>query len=102
MDGDYPVFDESTAQRIPEPAKPKIINPDPGCFGLGAGALKTRAGTLSLNTETLVSYDQVYEVMVVIEKDTRRAKVCSQGPDMRQYKGMSLDTYVGEIVSHEQ
>ena len=75
MDGDYPVFDEATAQRIPEPAKPKIINPDPGCFGLGAGALKTRAGTLSLNTETLVSYDQVYEVMVVIEKDTRRAKV---------------------------
>eukprot|EP00095_Tigriopus_kingsejongensis_P009160 maker-scaffold798_size95657-snap-gene-0.29 protein:Tk09160 transcript:maker-scaffold798_size95657-snap-gene-0.29-mRNA-1 annotation:"hypothetical protein IscW_ISCW000316" len=71
----YPIFSMDEAQLIPPPSKPKIVNIPPGCFGVGPGPLKTRAGALSLNTGTLTSPARIYEILLVLEKDTRRAKV---------------------------
>ncbi|XP_059084074.1 uncharacterized protein LOC131881274 [Tigriopus californicus] len=71
----YPIFLESEARPIPPPSKPRIINIPDGCFGVGPGPLKTRSGTLSLNTGSLTSPARIYEILLVLEKDTRRAKV---------------------------
>lgn len=71
----YPVFLASEAKPIPPPSKPRIINIPSGCFGEGPRALKSRSGTLSLNTGSLTSPARIYEILLVLEKDTRRAKV---------------------------
>jgi hypothetical protein len=33
----YPIYDDNVAQFIPRPGDPVLINPGPGCFGLGPG-----------------------------------------------------------------
>ena len=52
-----------------------MINPPPGCFGEGPGPLKTRAGSLLLNTASLITFSRIFEIMLVLGKDTRRQKV---------------------------
>lgn len=71
----YPVYNDNEAQFIPRPGDPVLINPGRGCFGLGPGPLKTRTGMIFLNTASLVTYSRVYEIMLVLSKDTRQAKV---------------------------
>jgi hypothetical protein len=70
----FPVYNDAEAQFIPRPGDPVIINPGPGCFGQGPGPLKTRAGIIFLNTASLVTYSRVYEIMLVLSKDTRQSK----------------------------
>ena len=75
IDGEgYPIFDEELAELIPPPGNAYVINAPPGCFGNDAGAIKSRAGLLTINTASFVTYAKVYEIMLVLEKDTRRAK----------------------------
>lgn len=45
-----------------------------GCFGKGAGPLKTRQGTLTVNTASFITYGQVYEFLLILSKGNRRAK----------------------------
>ena len=71
----FPIFDETKVQRIPRPRDPMIIDPPGGCFGYGPGPMKVSSGKLTLNTSSLVTYAQVYEVSLVILKDTRMAQV---------------------------
>ena len=52
-----------------------VISPPPGCFGQGPGLLDMNDNAVNLNTARFITYGQVYELMVVISKDTRRAKV---------------------------
>lgn len=69
-----PIYSDNDAQFIPRPGDPVLINPGRGCFGLGPGALKSRAGIIFLNTASLITYSRVYEIMLVLSKDTRTAK----------------------------
>ena len=46
-----------------------------GCFGQGAGPLRTSTGRLNLNTASFITYAQTYEILMVLAKDDRRAKV---------------------------
>ena len=64
----FPVFKESDAQRIRRPGDAVLINAPPGCFGNGAGPLKTRAKTLALNTASLITYGRLYELLLVLSK----------------------------------
>jgi hypothetical protein len=71
----FPIYNDNDAQFIPRPGDPVLINPGPGCFGLGPGPLKTRSGIIFLNTASLVTYSRVYEIMLILSKDTRQSKV---------------------------
>lgn len=71
---EFPLYIPSQAQRIPRPRDPVIILPPPGCFGSGPGGIKLSASTLELNTSTLVTYAQVYEVALTVSKDERIAQ----------------------------
>ena len=73
-DEGFPIFKEEDAQRIRKPGDAILINPPPGCFGAGPGPLKTKAGTLGLNTASLITYSRIYEIMLILSKDTRQAK----------------------------
>jgi hypothetical protein len=55
----FPVYSNDTAQPIPPPGTPYLINPPPGCFGLGPGGLKYTKGLLTLNTSSFITYAQV-------------------------------------------
>ena len=68
----WPLFVEGKAQAIPSPSK-AVLFPDPGCFGLGPGPLKSTAGHIMLNTSSFVSYVQTYEITLILSKDTRKA-----------------------------
>ena len=70
----FPIYSDSDAQFIPRPGDPVLINPGPGCFGLGPGPLKTQSGMIFLNTASLVTYSRVYEIMLILSKDTRQSK----------------------------
>jgi hypothetical protein len=37
--------------------------------------LKTKAGSLSLNTSSFVTYAQAYELTLIVKKDTRKAMI---------------------------
>ncbi len=67
VDGN-PTWSEARAQGIPPPSDPQLLNTPNGCFGRGPGPLKKRAGTLSINTASFVTYNQVYEITVVVTK----------------------------------
>ena len=69
----YPVFDAAKARGIPRPSDAILINPPKGCFGNGPQPLKTKAGIFGLNTASLVTYSRIYEIVLVLSKDTRRA-----------------------------
>ena len=71
----FPVYDQIDEQRIPRPRDPIIINPPEGCFGYGPGPMKVTGTRLTLNTSSLVTYAQVYEVSIVLSKDVRQAQV---------------------------
>ncbi len=47
----------------------------PGCFGKGPGKLSTKSGMISFNTMSFIIYGRIYEIMLVLTKDTRRSKV---------------------------
>ena len=68
---EFPVFKASDQQRIPAPRDPVIVNPPPGCFGNDAGPMKVSGPRLTLNTSSLVTYAQVYELSLVVSKDVR-------------------------------
>ena len=70
---DWPVFNEDQALNIPGPQRAKPIKPDPGCFGEGPGPLKTNVGKIMLNTSSFETYAQVYEIVLILSKDERRA-----------------------------
>ena len=53
----------------------KIIVYFPGCFGTGPVPLKTKAKIFAMNTASLVTYGRIYEILLILQKDTRRAKV---------------------------
>ena len=72
---EFPVFKASDQQRIPAPRDPVIVNPPPGCFGNGAGPMKVSGPRLTLNTSSLVTYAQVYEVSLIVSKDVRVSQV---------------------------
>ena len=71
----FPVHNTIDEQRIPRPRDPIIINPPEGCFGYGPGPMKVTGTRLTLNTSSLVTYAQVYEVSIVLSKDVRQAQV---------------------------
>ena len=70
----FPKFKESDAQRIRRPGDAVLINAPPGCFGSGAGPLKTRAKTLALNTASLITYGRIYEILLVLSKTDKDGK----------------------------
>ena len=70
----FPKFKESDAQRIRRPGDAVLINAPPGCFGAGAGPLKTRAKTLALNTASLITYGRIYEILLVLSKTDKDGK----------------------------
>ena len=51
-----------------------MINPPRGCFGSGPQPLKTKSGIFGINTASLVTYGRVYEFLLILSKDTRRAQ----------------------------
>lgn len=61
-------------KKIPLPSEANYVSPNPGCFGTGPVRFATRAGKVSINTKSFETYARVYEVMVVISKDDRKAK----------------------------
>ena len=75
VDEIFPLLTPGTQQRIPQPRDPIIINPPEGCFGDGPGPVKVVGPRLSLNTSSLVTYAQVYELSVVVQKDVRYSQV---------------------------
>ena len=36
--------------------------------------MKTKSGTLALETDSFITYSKVFEILLIISKDTRRAK----------------------------
>ena len=40
----------------------------------GPGKLASRSGRLSINTESLETFSRVYEVMLVVQKDSKKGK----------------------------
>ena len=72
---DFPKYDPIDQQRIPRPRDPIIINPPEGCFGYGPGPMKVSGTRLNLNTSSLVTYAQVYEISITLSKDVREARV---------------------------
>ena len=46
----------SNVYGIPKPSDPVLINPQPGCFGRGPQALKSKSGYFGLQTDSLVTY----------------------------------------------
>jgi hypothetical protein len=75
VDEQFPVYKKFNAQRIPKARDPMIINPLPGCLGYGPGPLKVNGPRLTLNTSSLVTYAQIYELSMILSKDTRQALV---------------------------
>ena len=71
---EFPLFIPSQAQRVPKPGDPVIVLPPPGCFGSGPGGISHSAAKLTLNTSSLVTYAQVYEVTMIVSKDNRIAQ----------------------------
>ena len=74
IEEEFPLYIASQAQRIPKPRDPVIILPPPGCFGSGAGSIRHSLSKLNLNTSSLVTYAQTYEVLLVVSKDERIAQ----------------------------
>ena len=87
----YPIYVHSKAQRIPRPRDPQLVDPQPGCFGNGPGPMKVFAlykklvlnrfiskvtgSRLTLNTSSFVTYAQIYELSLIVSKDTRKGMV---------------------------
>ena len=74
-DDEYPVFDIAKARGVPRPSDAILINAPPGCFGQGPQPLKTSAGIFGINTASLITYSRIYEILLILSKDTRRAMV---------------------------
>jgi len=72
---EFPIFKSSELQRIPGARDPIIINPPKGCFGNGPGPMKVSGARLSLNTSSFVTYAQLYEISLVVMKDSRVSQV---------------------------
>lgn len=69
----FPVYQAEFARGIPRPSDALLINPPPGCFGNGPQPIKSKAGILGVNTASLVTYSRIYEILLILSKDTRRA-----------------------------
>jgi hypothetical protein len=69
----FPEFTESDAIYIPKEGSAILADPPPGCFGQGPRPLKTRSGVIGLNTASLVTYSRIYEILLILSKDTRRS-----------------------------
>ena len=64
MDQDeFPILG-SNVYGIPKPGDAVIINPQPGCFGRGPQALKSKSGYFGLDTASLVTYGRYYKCFV--------------------------------------
>ena len=74
---EFPVYKAVDAQPIRRPGDAVLINAPPGCFGKGAGPLKTRAKTLALNTASLITYGRIYEILLVLQKTDADGKTRS-------------------------
>ena len=70
-----PKFVPGKQQRIPRPRDPALVDPPPGCFGNGAGSLKVSGPRLWVNTSSFITYAQVYELSVIVSKDSRMGQV---------------------------
>ena len=66
---------EADARGIPKPSDAILINPPAGCFGNGPQPLKTTVGILGINTASFITYSRIYEILLILSKDTRRAMV---------------------------
>eukprot|EP00095_Tigriopus_kingsejongensis_P012230 maker-scaffold528_size145933-snap-gene-0.29 protein:Tk12230 transcript:maker-scaffold528_size145933-snap-gene-0.29-mRNA-1 annotation:"hypothetical protein IscW_ISCW000316" len=69
----WPVYVESEAQIIRAPGRAKAIQAPPGCFGNGAGPLKSGAGKIDFNTSSFITFSRTFEFTLILIKDTRRA-----------------------------
>ena len=97
-DKGFPYEDFYEPQRIPKQKDPNFISPRPGCFGqgivffslfvlvsflkfsclftnfTGPGKLASRSGRLSINTESLETFSRVYEIILIVQKDSKKGK----------------------------
>ena len=71
----FPIYIAKEVQRIPQARDPIIIDPPGGCFGFGPGPVRVSGSRLNLNTSSLVTYAQIYEISLVLSKDTRVSQV---------------------------
>ena len=53
---EFPILQADKVWGIPKPGDAVVINPQPGCFGRGPQALRTKSGFFGLNTASLVTY----------------------------------------------
>ncbi len=74
-DDGFPIWSLEKARGIPRPSDAVLINPPSGCFGNGPQPLKTTSGVLGLNTASLITYGRIYEILLILSKDTRREMV---------------------------
>ena len=70
----FPFDDMYDGQSIPPSKKDKGIG-GLGCFGKGPGQLSSKEGFITINTMSFVNFGKVYEITLVLKKDTRRSKV---------------------------
>ena len=98
-DKGFPYEDFYEPQRIPKQKDPNFISPRPGCFGqgivflgyllwfhfsnsamylftnfTGPGKLASRSGRLSINSQSLETFSRVYEIMLIVQKDSKKGK----------------------------
>ena len=69
----FPIYDVTKAKSIPKASDAVLINPPGGCFGSGPTALRLKSAVFSMNTASLVTYSRVYEILLILSKDTRKS-----------------------------